>query len=255
MTGNGVKQKLADGGTALGALMFEFSTTGATRLCAAAGAEFVLYDLEHTGWSIETIRSLTAAARASDVVPCVRVPDTEYHLIARPLDIGIQGLMVPNVKTAEQARKIVEFSKYPPRGNRGVGILYSDLFEADGLAATMDRINREQWIIAQIESVEGLENADQIAAVDGIDVLWIGHTDLTTSMGIPGQFDHPDFQSAVDRLLSVCEAQGIPLAIMITDVEQGKAFLERGFRCLGFGDIWLFEQALRNGLTALREHL
>ena len=116
----------------------------------------------------------------------------------------------------------------------------------------MERMNREQWIIAQIESVESLENADEIAAVPGIDVLWIGQGDLTTSMGIPGQLDHPNFHGAVDRLLAVCRLHGLPLAIMATSAEMGKAFVERGLRCIGFGDIWLFEQVLRRGFEELQ---
>ena len=172
--------------------------------------------------------------------------------IARPLDIGVQGLMIPNVRTADQARRVVDCAKHPPVGNRSVGILYSDLFEGADLAATMERMNREQWIIAQIESVESLENADEIAAVPGIDVLWIGQGDLTTSMGIPGQLDHPNFHGAVDRLLAVCRLHGLPLAIMATSAEMGKAFVERGLRCIGFGDIWLFEQVLRRGFEELQ---
>src|SRR5947209_8678849 len=119
MRTNSVKQKLRAGGTAIGTMVFEFATTGIARIAAAAGAEFVLFDMEHTGWSMETIRQLLATARGADLAPMVRVPATEYHFLARVLDIGAMGLMVPMVETVEQARLIVQFTKYPPTGRRG----------------------------------------------------------------------------------------------------------------------------------------
>src|SRR5437016_6303047 len=92
---------------------------GKARIAAAAGAEFVIFDMEHTGWSMETIRMLLATCGAADLVPVVRVPATEYHFLARVLDLGAMGLMVPMVESAEQARRIVQFTKYPPAGRRG----------------------------------------------------------------------------------------------------------------------------------------
>src|SRR5690348_17458426 len=100
-------------------MVFEFRTPGIGRIAAAAGAEFAIFDLEHTGWSDETIGMLIATSRAADLVPMVRVPATQYHLLSRPLDLGAMGLMVPMVETAEQARSIVQFAKYPPMGRRG----------------------------------------------------------------------------------------------------------------------------------------
>src|SRR3954451_3304545 len=108
MRTNPVKKKLRAGGTALGTMIFEFATTGIARIAAAAGAEFILFDMEHTGWSMETIRQLLATTRAAALVPLVRVPATEYHFLARVLDVGAMGLMVPMVESGEQARVIVQ---------------------------------------------------------------------------------------------------------------------------------------------------
>src|SRR5215203_5402676 len=115
MRENSAKRKLLDGDVSLGTMVFEFPTTGIGRIAAEAGAEFVIYDMEHTGWSIETIRGLIATSRAANLVPMVRIPATQYHLIARPLDVGAMGLMVPMVESAEQAQVIVDSAKYPPR--------------------------------------------------------------------------------------------------------------------------------------------
>ena len=252
MRENPVKRKLAAGGVALGTMVFEFATTGIARLAAGAGAEFVVFDQEHTGASLETVRMFAATARACELVPLVRVPATEYHLLAGALDVGPMGVMVPMVESAEQARKIVASAKYPPVGRRGVGILYRDDWVDGSVAATMEQVNRELLLIAQVETAAGVEHADEIAAVEGIDVLWIGHYDLTTSLGIPGQFEHESYLSAVDRLLDVSRRTGKALGIMAGTVDDGVWALERGFRAVAYGgDLWLYQEALRAGLAQL----
>ncbi len=252
MRENNVKKRLAAGEISLGAFMFDMCTPGSARIAAAAGAEFIFWDLEHTGWGIETVKTLMSAARGVDIVAGIRVPATAYHLIAGPLDLGVEAIMIPNVRTREHAEEIVSYAKYPPAGNRGVGILYTDQLVDGDVGKTLETINREQWIVAQIESVEGLENADAIASVDGIDVLWLGHYDLSTSMGIPGQFEHPDYLAGVARLAEICDANDIALGQMVVSPEQGVPLLEQGFRTLAYGDIWLFENALKGGLDDLR---
>ena len=119
MRDNQTKRTLAAGGVAVGTMVFEFNTTGIGRIIGATGADFVIFDMEHTGWSIETIRMLMATTRAADVVPMVRVPATQYHLLSRPLDVGAMGLMVPMVEDETQARLIVDSATYPPQGRRG----------------------------------------------------------------------------------------------------------------------------------------
>jgi 2-keto-3-deoxy-L-rhamnonate aldolase RhmA len=253
MRENPVKRRLAEGGVALGTMVFEFATTGIARLAAGAGAEFVIFDQEHTGASLETVRMFCATARACDLVPLVRVPATEYHLLAGALDVGPMGLMVPMVESDEQARRIVASAKYPPVGRRGVGILYRDDWVEGSVATTMERVNRELLLIAQIETAAGLEHAEAIAAVDGIDVLWIGHFDLTASLGIPGQFEHADYLAAVDRLVEVSRSAGKALGIMAGSLDDGLWALERGFRAVAYGgDLWLYQEALRSGLERLR---
>ncbi len=254
MRENRVKRALAAGERALGTMVFEFPTTGIGRIAAEAGAEFVIFDMEHTGWSIETIRGLIATSRAAELVPMVRVPATEYHLIARPLDVGAMGLMVPMVESAAQAQTIVDSAKYPPVGRRGAafGVAHDDYSGGD-IMAKMTSANDEVLLIAQIETGQGVENADAIAAIDGIDVLWIGHFDLTNSLGIPGQFSHPAYVQAVERVLAACQHHGKAPGIMTGDVETGQNQLAQGFRALAYsGDLWLYQQALRQGLDALR---
>lgn len=254
MRANSVKRSLQSGGTAFGTMVFEFNTPGIARIAAGAGAEFVLYDMEHTGWSIETIRWLLASGGNADTVPLVRVPATEYHLLSRPLDMGALGLMVPMVESAAQAREIVSYAKYAPLGNRGAafGIAHDD-YSGGEPAAKMSSANDEGLILAQIETRAGVDAADEIAAVDGIDLLWVGQFDLTTSLGIPAQFDHPDYFNALDRVIAACNANGKTAGMMVTSQEEGKAMLAKGFRCLAYwGDLWIYGAALGAGLAALR---
>lgn len=255
MRENLVKRRLAAGGTSVGTMVLEFATTGIARLAAAAGAEFLLLDMEHTGLSMETIRTVLATARAADLVSLVRVPATQYHFLARALDVGAQGLMVPMVESLEQARVFVQSCKYPPLGRRGTafGIAHDDYLPGDGVAK-MRFANEETLLIAQIETVAGLENLDAIAALDGIDVLWIGHNDLTTSMGIPGEFTHPRYREVVGAVLDAARRHGKAAGILTNSVEQGRELLAQGFRILAFGgDLWLYQQALRAGMDALRK--
>jgi len=254
MRTNTVKGTLNGGGVAVGTMIFEFNTPGIGRIAALAGAEFIVYDMEHTGWSIETIRMLIATTRAAETVPIVRVPATQHHLLSRPLDVGAMGLMVPMVESEEQARLIVRSARYPPDGARGAAFAIAhDDYEGGDIVAKMRSANDEVLLIAQIETVAGVEQADQIAAVTGIDVLWIGHFDLTASLGIPGQFQHPAYLRAVDRVLEACHRHGKAPGIMAADAESAQALLRQGFRALAYsGDLWIYGKALKLGTDAIR---
>ena len=255
MRQNSVKRRLQSGEVSLGTFVFEFDTTGISRIAGQAGAEFVIYDMEHTGWSVETIRTLIATTPPNGPVPMVRVPAVEYHFIARVLDMGAMGLMFPMVESVEQAELIVQSAKYPPTGGRGAafGIAHDD-YDGSDIHATIKSANNEQLLIAQIETKAGLENIEAIAAVEGIDVLWIGQFDLSSSLGIPGQFDHQLFQDAIDRVQAVCKKHNKSAGFMALSVDEARMLIERGFTAIAYGgDLWLYQQALRSGLKAIRE--
>ncbi|MCA1685057.1 MAG: aldolase, partial [Planctomycetia bacterium] len=254
MRPNRVKQATSGGAVSIGTFVFEFGTTGVGRIAAEAGAEFAIFDMEHTGWGFETIRMLIATTRPTEMVPMVRVAATESHFIARVLDLGASGVMVPMVETAEQARRIVRAARYPPAGRRGAafGVAHDDYTGGD-LVAKMRSADREVLLVAQIETARGLEDVEAIAAVEGIDVLWVGHFDLTNALGIPGRFTDPTYLEAVDRVIRACRAHGKAPGIMASDVADGKTQLARGFRMIAYGgDLWLYQQALRQGIASLR---
>jgi len=256
MIQNGAKVRLATGGVSIGTMVFEFATTGIARIVAEAGAEFVIFDMEHTGFSIETIRMLIATSRGANVLPMVRVPATEYHFIARVLDMGALGVMVPMVESAEQARRIVQSAKYPPVGRRGAafGVAHDD-YSGGPIVPKIMAANLDTLLIAQIETAEGVRHVEEIAAVSDIDVLWIGHFDLSNSLGIPGQFTHPQFQSAVEKVVAACRQHGKTPGFMASDIAGGQALLDQGFRMLAYGgDLWTYQAALRSGIEGLLNH-
>jgi 2-keto-3-deoxy-L-rhamnonate aldolase RhmA len=254
MRQNKVKRALRDGAVPIGTMMFEFNTTGVARIAAAAGADFAVFDMEHTGWGLETVRMLVATSRSTDLVPMVRVPATEYHFIARVLDMGAMGVMVPMVESGEQARRIVESSKYPPAGRRGAAFCIAhDDYAMSDITETMRTSDEEQLLLAQIETAAGLENLDAIAATEGIDLLWIGQFDLSCSLGIPGQFGHPRFLEAVQCVLDAARRHGKAAGFLACSVAEGIALIEQGFRCIAYGgDLWVYQQALGEGIRALR---
>ncbi|MFM9013462.1 MAG: aldolase/citrate lyase family protein, partial [Gemmatimonadota bacterium] len=148
MRDNPVKAKIAAGGHSFGAMIFEFFTPGIAQICKAAGAEFILYDMEHTAISTETLRQQMALCRGLGIAPFVRVPTTEYDFIARMLDVGAMGIMVPMVDTAEQAAFIASCCKYPPVGRRGAafGVGHDD-FAPGSVLEKMKRGNERTLVI------------------------------------------------------------------------------------------------------------
>ena len=255
MKTNPVKTTLAAGGRAFGAMVFEFFSPGIAQICRNAGAQFVLFDMEHTGLGFETLKTQFALAKAADLVPMVRVPRGEYHFIARALDIGALGVMVPMVGSAEEARHIVSCTRYPPVGKRGAAFGFAhDDYQGGDVAAKIAAIHDRTLVIPQIETADGLANVEAIAAVDGVDALWLGHFDLTNFLGIPGQFRHPDFIAGVKRIVAACEQHGKAAAFLATDDTWARDYHAHGFRLMAYGvDQSLLQNALKHGIDLLKD--
>ncbi len=255
MRDNPVKATLASGGRVCGAMVFEFFSPGLPQICVNAGAEFILYDMEHTGLSFETLKTQVALCRGLPLVPMVRVPRGEYHFIARALDVGVLGVMVPMVGTAAEAAQIVACTRYPPEGRRGAAFGFAhDDYEGGDVSARIAAIHARTQVIAQIETAEGLANVEAIAAVPGVDALWLGHFDLTNFMGIPGAFQHPDYLKAVKRIVAACDAHGKAAGFLATDDAWAREYRAHGFRLFAYGlDQAMLQNALRHGLDVLRQ--
>jgi 2-keto-3-deoxy-L-rhamnonate aldolase RhmA len=245
---NRVKRTLAHGGVAMGTIMLEFSTTGIARIAAEAGSEFAVFDMEHTGWSMETIHMLMASSVGAKIIPTVPVPALQYHFISRILDLGAMAVVVPFVSSEEQAREIITHARYPPDGRGGVAFRVAhDGYRERNLVTKMRRANEEVMLIAQIENADGVEHAERIAAVDGIDALWIGQFDLSTSLGIPGRLDHRFFHEATRKVVEACHKHGKTAVLGATDADVLTHGPTDGFRMLVYlTDIWIYQKDLRD---------
>ncbi len=248
MKPNSIKRDVLAGKPVAGAMVFEFFSPGVATILANAGCRFVLYDMEHTGLGFETLKWLFASCRGLPIEPMVRVPRGEYTWLARALDLGARGVMIPMVESAEHAQAIVQACRYPPHGRRGAafGFAQCDYLGGD-VGQKIAKYNERTLIIAQIETVRGLERVDEIAAVDGIDVLWVGHFDLSNFMGIPAQFNDPRFDAAMRKVAQVARANGKAAAFMATDAAWIARVREMGYTMIAGGtDTGLLELAVKN---------
>lgn len=251
MRENYALQKLRAGEVAVGTFVMEFATVGLPRTVASTGMDFLVLDLEHSGHGREMLRSVLSAARSAPIAPFVRVPSVDPHAVSLALDLGALGVIVPRVESPEEAGVVVAAAHYPPGGRRGFGILYVDEHDGD-VAGYMRDANREIAVIVQIESAGALERVDEIAAVEGVDALWVGQYDLTASLGIPGDFDHPRFLEALAAVVAACRQQGKAAAMATDDLDHAKRLLDQGFRCLAYGhDLTLYRRALSEGIESL----
>ncbi len=248
MKPNAIKNDVLAGATVPGAMIFEFFSPGMSAILANAGCRFVIYDMEHTGLGFETLKWLFSSCRGLPIEPMVRVPRGEYTWLARALDLGARGVMIPMVESQEQAKLIVEACRYPPIGRRGAafGFAQCDYLGGD-VGQKIRRSHERTLVIAQIETERGLEQVEKIAAVDGIDVLWVGHFDLSNFMGIPGRFDDPLFDAAMRRVAEVARRHGKAAGFMATDAAWILRAREMGYTMIAGGtDTGLLELALKN---------
>lgn len=255
MQGNRFKQMVAAGKVPVGHMIMEFATRGIARMLEAADVDFCLVDMEHSGFSVDVVADLMALFRGTAVTPFVRVPQPDYHFIARALDAGALGIMVPNVESGTVARDIVAAAKYSPLGKRGLALGAAHTgFEMPDAVAYTAWANENTTILCQVESVQGVEHVEEIAATPGVDVLWVGHNDLSLSLGIPGQLKHPRFLGALERVVTAARQHGLAAGVQAGNVDQAREWLAMGFSVISFGaDARLYLTALEQGVRAMRE--
>ncbi len=237
-----------------GHFVLEFDTPGIGHILKTAGCDFAVFDTEHSGFGIETTKRVLRYMQAAELPTIVRVPSTDYKDIARACDAGAEGVMLPMVSTPEEAEAIVQAMKYVPRGGRGVIVRCAyDRFTSGPTVEKLAFQNQRTTLFAQIETADGVKNADAIAAIDGVDCLWVGHFDLSCSLGIPAQFDHPDFLAAIDTVLEACARHGKSAGRLVPDVDSGITLFKQGFDFIAYNaDAWALSDAVAAGLTAIR---
>ena len=241
-------------GLKVGFYIGELMSPGMGQIIRGTGCEFAMLDMEHSGFGYETVKSTLRSLHDAGIASILRPPSQAYHHVARACDVGAQGVMPPMLSTADEARSILDAMKYVPQGMRGValGIAHDD-YQSGTVDQKLRGANEKTSLVALIETAQGVAEAEAIAAINGVDCLWIGHFDLTCSLGIPGQFDHPDFLGAVDRIAAAAKGQGKSLGRLVTSVEEGAALYAQGFDMIIYGsDIHVLRTGLTAGVEGLR---
>jgi len=219
-----------------GAMIFEFFSPGIPIILKNAGCEFVIFDMEHGGLSLEQFKVLATISNSNQISPLIRIPEVSYNYVARALDLGASGIMAPMVNTAEEAMKVVKSSKYPPEGIRGAGFGFAhDNYNNQNPLKYIKKANDEFINIIQIETKYGLENVESIAAIDGVDCLWVGHFDLTNFLGIPGDFTSSIYLDAIKRVVDAGKINKKSLGIMVNNNDELEMYSELGFNMIAVG--------------------
>ncbi|MEP2031338.1 MAG: aldolase/citrate lyase family protein [Paracoccaceae bacterium] len=238
----------------LGTYIGEFATPGIGAILKSAGCDFAFLDMEHSGFSFETAKSVLRSLQDAGLATLLRPPSHAIHHISRACDVGAQGICPPMMGTAEQAQTVIDAINYPPTGTRGAafGIAHDD-YVARSVADAITSANAKTCFVALIETAEGVENVESIAALPGCDCLWIGHFDLSNSLGIPGEFENPLFTDAIAKVMAAGKGSGKSVGRLVNTVQDGTRCIAEGCDLVCYsGDVWLFKEALQNGFANIR---
>ena len=250
---NPVKAALNAGETVVGVVLQVATQPSIVRIMANAGYDFVFLDNEHSLVPSNALLDMVQMARATGISPLVRPADTEYHLLARMLDTGADGLIVPRVENREQARHLVDCCKFPPVGRRGCGTTATLDYRGGDWGEAVAWLNEQTMIVPQVESLAAIDALDDILDVPGMDAILVGPLDLSINMGIPGRYHDPAFVAAVERVIAVCEKRHVPSGIAVATPDAVRPWAERGMRFLVCGfDGWMLLDTATAYVEAIR---
>ena len=207
--GNDLKKKLAAGEKLFGTMITTFFNVDVPKIFKVCGYDFIVIDCEHGAFTTREVADMIAVARAIDLTVMVRIPMLSREHALKFTEMGANGLLLPNTESAEQARLLVDYTKYAPMGHRGVSLSrpHTDFMKVDS-REYMARSNEENIVMCQIESRKGVENIEEIMAVPGVDIALIGPNDMTQDFGILNQFDNPETIDAFNKVISAAQANG-----------------------------------------------
>lgn len=243
---NPVKKALAEGKLQLGTNFAQLRSPEVAKILAAAGFHWAFLDTEHGGFGIETIQDLCRVSTMAGLSPIVRVPDLQYHLVARALDCGAEGIIFPRVESPELLRKAVSWTKFPPVGERGCGLAGTQFdWRKVTIPEMIAHSNDNVIVVLQIETRLALDLRDELLSVGGIDAVMVGPVDLSISLGVPGDFQHPKMVEAMEAIRDSCRKHGVAPGTQTRNLGLAKFWKERGMIFLGCGSetAMLFEKA------------
>ena len=217
-----------------------------------AGFDFVILDREHGPATISEMQNLLRAAQVAGVLPIVRVPDSREISIDKALDIGAMGVQVPSVESAEQAREVVQAARYAPAGSRGVcRFVRASRYSSIERSEYFEQAN-QTLVIVQVEGLEGIANLEAILEVAGIDIVFIGPYDLSQSLGVTGEIDHPAVQEKMREVIAAASEKNIVVGTFVDTIENAVKWKETGIRYLSYSvDMGIFYEACRSIVSAV----
>lgn len=239
-----LKERLRNGEQVLGTMVTTFASPDIAKILQVCGFDFLIVDCEHGAFTTREVANIIAVARGIGMPALVRIPEMRREHALKFMEMGASGLLLPNTESAEQAKMLVDCTKYAPLGHRGVSLSrpHTDFKKVSG-AEYMPKANDETILMCQIESRKGVENVEEIIAVEGIDVAFIGPNDMSQDYGILGQFTHPDIVAAFEKIIAAAQANGKWAGAHFGGAAPLKPWLSKGMQI----NMWNSD----NGLLAL----
>lgn len=248
---NKIKEKLNQGEQVIGTFI-SINSPEIVEIAGLCGFDFVVIDMEHGPFSVETTVNLIRAAELRGISPITRVTENTDTTILRSLDVGSHGIQVPQVNDVISAQKVVQAAKYFPLGKRGIAIPRASDYGTQSALDYFQIANKETLIIIHCENIESLQNLDDIAKVPEIDVIFLGPLDMSQSLGVPGQTSHPLVEDAARSVLKIAEKNGKIAGIFAADGEQARLRAKQGFRFIAIGmDVLYLAKAYKSDLQRL----
>ena len=257
MKENMILKKMQAGEQVVG-MFFEMFGTSIVEYLGITGLNFFIVDIEHSTFTTESLLEIVHTAELRDMSTLMRIKDIRRSNVLRPLNVGVQGLIIPNIRTVDEVKQVVDWGKYAPIGNRGFSLSrvtdfgFSD--KVSNLPAYFKERNQETLIIPQCETPECLENIEEICAIDGVDGIFVGPFDLTIALGIPAQFDHPIFKEALARIYKACRDNNKFILIFGANTDQAKNYIDYGFDAVTCSmDVTIMIEAYKNMLETVKK--
>lgn len=231
---NKVKRALKEGKLQVGTSVAQLRSPEVLRIYAAAGFQWVFIDGEHGGLDLETIQDMCRASNETGLCPIVRVASMEYALVARALDCGAMGVIFPRVEDRDLLERAVSWTKFPPVGVRGFGLAPTSVnYEKATIPQIAAHMNNETIVVLQIETQKAVDICDELLSVPGLDAVMVGPVDLSISLGVPGDFEHPKMVAAMEKIRDSCLKNGVAPGTQTRNLALAKFWRERGMKLLG----------------------
>jgi len=258
MRENSIKKALREGKVVIGGAVSQLKGVVIPQIYAAAGFQFIYIDMQHSAYTVEDVLELVVGARAAGIDNFVRTPSLDPSLITRLLDSGVQGIMMPNLRTVDEVVQVVKAVKYPPEGARSIAPvrLHTD-FEKPDVKVMAQRTNEQTLVVIQIENEAALDHIEEISRVPGVDVLFVGPYDLSESLGHLGQIEHPEVLAGIEKIIKVSLRAGIaPGMTLPFALRNAQRWLSSGLKLVSYSnDIELILEGVSQGVKKIKDLL